>query len=63
VDGSHRRPLAAHADQRSDDAGSWLSQALAVRTGYRAQPIVATIGAVGATALTIAWAVQRATGH
>lgn len=56
--GVHRGPVAADADQRRDDARSWFHEALAFGKRYRGQSTVAVIGALGATGIFIAWAVN-----
>lgn len=58
VDSDHRRTVATDADQLSDDAGARISQALALRTRYRAQAWIAAGGATGAGALLLAWAIR-----
>jgi hypothetical protein len=53
----HGGAVAADADQQRDDAGTGLSQALALTTRYRGQSLVGAVGATGAVGLLVAWAV------
>jgi hypothetical protein len=62
MDRDHGRAVAADADQRGDDVGTWLSQALALRARYRGQTLVAASGAAGAAGLLIAWATNGGIG-
>lgn len=62
MDRVHRRSVADHADQRGDDDGAGISAALALRTRYRGQALVAAGGAAGAAALLVIWAIQSGIG-
>jgi hypothetical protein len=62
MDSRNRGSVADHADQRGDDAGTWLSQALALHARYRGQSLVAAAGVTGAAGLLIAWAANGGIG-
>ena len=51
----HSGTVAADADLQRDDAGAWLSAALALTARYRGQSLVGAIGAGGAVALLVAY--------
>lgn len=51
----HGRPVAADADQLSDDARTGLLASLALTTRYRGQSLVGAIGATGAVGLLVAY--------
>lgn len=54
----HGRAVATDADQQRDDAGTWLSAALALTARYRGQSLVGAIGAGGAVSLLVAYIVS-----
>lgn len=55
---SDRRPVAADADQLSNNARARVFTALALRTRYRSQTWIAVAGVTGAAILFAAWVIQ-----